>query len=106
MKIGIIISSNDTETVWNAFRYGNFAIKEGDEVKVFLTGKGVEAESLDKEKFTVTQQMKDFVANKGKILACGTCLKVRAAGGTEMCPVSTLKDMHQIVKESDRILTF
>ena len=45
MKIGIIIYSNDPETVWNAFRYANFAIKEGNEVKVFLTGKGVKAES-------------------------------------------------------------
>lgn len=106
MIIGIIISSNDTETVWNTFRYGNFAMKEGNEVRVFLTGKGVEAESLDNEKFAVTQQMKEFVSNGGKILACGTCLKVRAFEGTETCPVSTLKDMHELVKESEKILTF
>jgi uncharacterized protein involved in oxidation of intracellular sulfur len=36
MKTGVIIYSNDPETVWNAFRYGNFAIKEGNEVKVFF----------------------------------------------------------------------
>ncbi len=47
MKIGIIIYSNDPETVWNAFRLGNYAIKEGDEVKAFLSGKGVESESID-----------------------------------------------------------
>jgi len=34
MKIGIVIYSNDPETVWNAFRLSNFALKEGDEVKV------------------------------------------------------------------------
>jgi hypothetical protein len=26
---------------------GNYAIKEGDEVKAFLSGKGVESESID-----------------------------------------------------------
>ena len=106
MKIGIIIYSNEPETVWNAFRYGNFAIKEGDTVKVFLTGKGVDAESLDTEKFPVTGQMRDFIGSGGKIAACGTCLKVRKAEATEMCPLSTMKDMYTIVKESDRVLTF
>jgi uncharacterized protein involved in oxidation of intracellular sulfur len=106
MKIGIIIYSNDPETVWNAFRYGNFAIKEGNEVKVFLTGKGVEAESIDTEKFLVTQQIKDLVAGGGKIFACGTCLKIRNTAASEICPLSTMKDMHEIIKESDRVVTF
>ena len=39
MKIGIIISSNDVETSWNALRYGNFALGQDDEVKVFFHGK-------------------------------------------------------------------
>ena len=106
MKIGIIITTNDVETVWNAFRYGNFAVKEGDDVKIFLTGKGVEAETLDSDKFAVTQQMKDFINSKGTILACGTCLKLRSAEATDLCPLSTLKDMHGIIRESDRLLTF
>jgi len=106
MKTGIIICSNDPETVWNAFRFGNFSLKAGDAVKIFLTGKGVEAESLDTEKFSVTQQIKDFVSAGGKILACGTCLKIRGAEPTEICPLSTMKDLHEIVKESEKILTF
>ena len=106
MKIGIIIYSNDPETVWNAFRYGNFAIKEGNEVKVFLTGKGVEAESIDTENFLVTQQIKDFVVGGGKIFACGTCLKIRNTAASDICPLSTMKDMHAIVMESDRVVTF
>ncbi len=54
MKVGIVVNSNDSETVWNAFRFGNFALAMGDEVKVFLIGKGVEVESLDTDKFKVT----------------------------------------------------
>jgi len=106
MKIGIIVYANDPETVWNAFRYGNFALKAGDEIKVFLTGKGVEAESLDTDRFAVTQQMKDFANAGGGLFACGTCLKLRNAGPTDICPVGGLKDMHAMVKESDRVLTF
>ena len=72
MKIGIVICSNDPETVWNVYRFGTFAPKEGDEVKVFLLAKGVECECLDTEKFSVKAQMQSFVDTGGKILAFGT----------------------------------
>ena len=106
MKIGIIISTNDAETVWNVFRFGNFALKEGDKIKVFLIAKGVEAESLDSDKFAVTQQMRDFVKAGGNIFACGTCLKLRNVEPTDVCPLAGLKDMHAIIKESDKVITF
>jgi sulfur relay (sulfurtransferase) complex TusBCD TusD component (DsrE family) len=106
MKIGIVIYSNDSETVWNAFRFGNFALNQGDQVRVFLLGKGVESESLDSDKFKVTEQMQTFVNNSGKTFACGTCLKIRQSEGSEICPLSTMKDMYEIIKESDKIVTF
>lgn len=107
MKLGLVIYSNDAETVWNAFRFGSHAIKHhGDEVRVFLLGRGVEAESLDSEAFKVTEQMAQFAAAGGTILACGTCLKLRQAGGSEMCPVSTMHDLHRLVAECDKVLTF
>jgi uncharacterized protein involved in oxidation of intracellular sulfur len=106
MKIGIVIYSNDSETVWNAFRFGIFALNEDDEVKVFLLAKGVESESLDTEKFKVTEQIQSFINNGGKILACGTCLRIRQSEGSETCPVSTMKDLYEIVRESDKIITF
>lgn len=106
VKLGIVIYSNDPETVWNAFRLGNYALTEGDEVKVFLSGKGVESESIDTEAFNVTGQMRSFVESGGVILACGTCLAIRRSEGSEMCPVSTLADLYEIVKESEKIITF
>jgi uncharacterized protein involved in oxidation of intracellular sulfur len=54
MKLGIVIYSDDSETVWNAFRLGVFSLKEGDKVKVFLLAKGVESEKLDNNKFKIT----------------------------------------------------
>lgn len=106
MKIGIVIYLNDPETVWNAFRFGNFSLQEKDQVKVFLLAKGVECESIDTEKFKVTEQMQSFVNNGGKIFACGTCLKIRQMEGSEICPLSTMKDLYEIVRESDKIVTF
>jgi uncharacterized protein involved in oxidation of intracellular sulfur len=105
MKVGIVISSNDPETVWNAFRFANFALNAGDDVKVFLLGKGVECEKLADARFNVPEQMKVFVDNGGEIYACGTCLKIRESE-SELCPISTMKDLYEIVRESDRLLTF
>jgi len=42
----------------------------------------------------------------GKIYACGSCIKSREQEETEMCPISTMKDMYAIVKESDKVVTF
>jgi uncharacterized protein involved in oxidation of intracellular sulfur len=106
MKIGLVIYSNDSETVWNAFRFGNFALKQGDEVKAFLLGKGVESESLDTDAFKVTDQMRALVDGGGRIFACGACLKLRHSEGSEVCPISTMKDLYEIVKNSDRIVAF
>jgi uncharacterized protein involved in oxidation of intracellular sulfur len=106
MKIGIVIYSNDPETVWNAFRFGNFSLKENDQVKVFLLAKGVECESIDTDKFKVTEQIQSFANSGGNIFACGTCLKIRQMQGSEICPLSTMKDLYEILKESDKIVTF
>jgi uncharacterized protein involved in oxidation of intracellular sulfur len=106
MKLGIVIYSCEPETVWNAFRFGNHALKNGDAVKIFLLAKGVECEFLDTDKFKVTEQIDLFAKDGGKIFACGTCLKIRISQGSEVCPMSTMKDLYEIVKESDKIVTF
>ncbi|MBN4081712.1 DsrE family protein [bacterium AH-315-C07] len=106
MKLGIVIYSTDAETVWNAFRLGNFALIERDEVKAFLLANGVECQTLDTDKFKITEQMQALVDNGGEILACGTCLKLRGQEGNELCPLSTMKDLYDLVKESDRVVTF
>ncbi len=106
MKLGIIISSNEPETVWNAFRFGNFSLSNKDEVRIFLISKGVEYESQSNEQFNSIEQAKKFLGSGGKIFACGTCLKIRQSQGSELCPVSTMKDLYEIVRESDKIVTF
>ncbi len=106
MKIGLVISTNEPELAWNAFRYGVKAIKNRHSVRVFLLGKGVEVEEINDDKFNVQHMMKGFVDRGGTILACGTCLKIRKKGGTELCPISTMQDMVDLTVDSDRVLTF
>jgi len=106
MKLGIIIYSSESETVWNAFRFANFSLKEGDAVKIFLLAKGVEYEALDNDKFNIKEQAKSFAKAGGEIFACGTCLKSRQSEGSAMCPVSTMKDLYDLVKESDKVVSF
>lgn len=106
MKLAIVIYSNDAESVWNAFRFGVFACRKNDEVRVLLLGKGVEAESLDTAQFNVTEQMAKLAEAGGEILACGTCLKLRHSEGSPMCPLSTMEDLYRLIAEADRVLTF
>lgn len=106
MKIGVIISSNDAETCWNAIRYANFALGQKDEVKIFFMGKGVEYQEVSTEKFNTVEQADNFLKSGGRIYACGSCIKSREQESSEMCPISTMKDMYEIIKESDKVVTF
>ncbi len=106
MKLGLVVYSTDAETLWNGFRLGVFAREAGDEVTAFLMAKGVDAETHDTEPFNVKQMMQSFVDAGGRILACGTCLKLRHSEGAELCPLSTLKDLHELIRDSDRVVSF
>lgn len=106
MKLGIVIYSTDAETVWNVFRLGLFALKQGDSAKAFLLAKGVECESLHSDQFPAKDQMQAFVDAGDQILACGTCLKLRHSEGTELCPLSTVKDLYELIRDSDRVVSF
>ena len=106
MKIGLIISNNDAETCWNAIRYANFCLGQKDMVKIFLIGKGVECEKISTEKFDVIEQLQTFFQGGGKIFACGTCIKSRSQKESNLCPINTLKELYEIVNESDKVITF
>ena len=106
MEIGIILNTNEAETVWNCFRFGNEALKNAHSVKVFLLGKGVEIENVKDERFPLLDgSIKKFLKNNGIILACGACLKIREKE-IGVCPVSAMEDMLKIVEESDKVVTF
>lgn len=106
MKLAVLITQNNPEQVFTAIRFANFAIKEGDEVSVFLTAEGVELERLEDARFDIRGQAESFVQAGGIIQACGTCLKSRDSDGSDICLLSNMKVMYTLVKESDRVVTF
>ncbi|MBI5035897.1 DsrE family protein [Candidatus Micrarchaeota archaeon] len=106
MKVCVIVSVNDAETVWNAFRFANFSLKQGDDVSVFLTGKGVEYESASTDQFDARQQAEEFTQNNGKIFACGTCVKARNQAETKTCPISNMRTLYELVKTSDKVVSY
>jgi hypothetical protein len=105
-SIGIIIYSNDVETVWNAFRFANYSKKQGDTVSIFLLGKGVELDNLVKSEKNIKEQTDTFLGSGGTILGCGTCLKARNNNEPQVCKFSSLKDLYEIVRKNKTVLTF
>ena len=92
MKLALIVHATDPEILWNGFRLGLFA-------------RGVESERHADPPFDVKDMMQQFADAGGRILACGTCLQLRHSQGTELCPLSTMKDLYELIRDSDRVVT-
>lgn len=105
MKLGIVITHTDPETVFNTLRLAQYSLEQGDEVRIFLSGKGVEIDLIEDAQFDVKAQAQAVLDAGGEFLACGTCLKLRQSDGSEICPLSTLKDHYEVVRDSDRLIT-
>lgn len=105
MNLGMIITQTDPETVFNALRLALHSLEQGDEVRIFLSGKGVEIDGIRDSRFDVKEQAQRVLDAGGEFFACGTCLKLRSSDGSEICPLSTLKDYYEIVRDSDRLVT-
>jgi hypothetical protein len=104
--MGIVIYSNDAETVWNALRFANFSKSQGDSVSIFLLGKGVELENLVKSDSSVKEQSDKFLSTGGTILGCGTCLKSRNNNEPQVCKFSSMKDLYEMAHRNKIIMTF
>lgn len=105
MKLGVIITQTDPETVFNALRLALFSLEQGDTVRVFLSGKGVDIDKIDDPKFNVRDHAQKVLDAGGQFLACGACLKLRKSEGSEICPLSTMKDQYEIIRDSDKVIT-
>ena len=107
MKLTIVLYTTHAETNWNALRLANLALKKGDEVSLFLLGEAVEYENTGNDKFNIREQVDTFLqSDKAKIVACGTCMKIRHQESTKTCPMGGLEDFYSLVATSDKVLTF
>jgi len=107
MKIGLVLQSNKPEHIWNTFRFGITALKADHQVEVFLMSEGSELETIpDSEDFDISVKVTEFTELKGKIYACGSCLKIRGKEESGVCPISTMTDLLEMVENSDKVLVF
>ena len=63
MKMLFIISTSDGETIFNAMRLANVGVTKGDEVSVFMLGKGVLFEQAGTDQFDVMGQVNQFTGD-------------------------------------------
>ena len=107
--LGIIITSDDAETAWNAVRLGVYSQRHGDLVVIFVTGKGLDAFMRKQDEFdTFNLEIisESFWANGGMIYSCASCAKVRGTEDVQSCTITGIADLYQIVKRSKKVLTF
>lgn len=69
MRILLILSSNVPEIKWNAVRFGNFLLTEGEDVTMFLNGPAVDLYAGDSETFPIADQAKLFALSEGVLVA-------------------------------------
>jgi hypothetical protein len=106
-SIGIVIYSNDVETIWNAIRFANYSKSEGDTVSIFLLGKGVELDNLVKTDENLKEQTDAFLeGGTTTILGCGTCLQSRKMDQPQVCKFSSMKDLYELVRKNKIVMTF
>lgn len=69
MQILMILSNNDPEIKWNALRFGNFLLNEGEDVTIFLNGPSVDLYQGDSPQFPLADQAKLFALSEGVLVA-------------------------------------
>ena len=105
-SLGIVISSGDAETVWNALRLGIAAQSKGDTVVIFVIGKAEDVFMHDSSRFEIQKASQQFVGKSGDIYACATCAKMRNTENVQMCTITSIFDLYEIVKRSRKIVSF
>ena len=107
MKLAVVLSTNQAETNWNAFRLANLALSKGDMVTIFLTGEGVEYGQVSSPQFNIKKQIGKFLqSDKAKIIACSTCMAIRKQGSSKECLEGGIEDLYSLVADSDKVITF
>lgn len=111
MKIAVVIYSNDSETVWNAFRFATTSRIYEDDVTVFLLGRGVEAPTVSTLIHDVDEQIDLYRQNDGKIIGCGICCENRVDEMPNLkdqlqCEMGSMQQLYGLIAEADKVITF
>ena len=105
-SIGIVLYSNDVETVFNALRLAAYSQEWDNKVQVFLLGKGVELEKLIKENADINEQFQKLIELGGEVMGCQTCFKSRQQSNSKICKLGCIEDLYEKKKKNQIVLTF
>lgn len=105
-SIGIVLYSNDVETIYNALRLAIYSQEWDNQVSIFLLGKGVELEGIVLENADIKAQVESFIDLGGVIMGCQTCFQSRKQSESKICKVSCIQDLYDLVKKNQIVLTF
>ena len=111
MKVLVIISSKDPETIWNAFRFASTTLLFDNQSTVFLLGAGVEAPTLGTIRFDIREQMDMFREQGGNLIGCGVCCETRKDTMPYLeselnCELGSMQQLYALTSEADKVLTF
>ncbi|OGP71610.1 MAG: hypothetical protein A2Y80_04155 [Deltaproteobacteria bacterium RBG_13_58_19] len=68
MHLGLILSSNDPDILWNAVRFANFCLEKGEDVTIFLNAHAVEYHKVDSPRYELEKLFKTFALSEGRFL--------------------------------------
>ena len=111
MNLLLIITSNEAEKVWNAFRLANVSLAYENQVEIFLLGKGVEAATISTKQYDMQEQLDIFLEHGGNMTACSICCESRKEDMPLLlellkCETGSMQVLHGLVENADKIITF
>lgn len=111
MHIVVIITSNEVEKVWNAFRFSNTSLSFENRVDVFLLGQGVEAATISTTQYDMQEQIDIFLENGGNLIGCSVCCESRKEKIPFLlevlkCELGSMQTLYSLVAVADKVLTF
>lgn len=105
MKLALIITQNEPETVINALRLARYGLKQGDGVDIFLSGRGVDLERIADATFDVKRLAWEVLDAVGQFLGCGTCPELRKSEGSDIRLLSTMKGQCELIRDANKAIT-
>lgn len=105
-RTGILLSSREPGQVWRALRAANADLKEGRPVRVVAVSDGLLLPKVRGPGYDLPGALRKFLDRRGVVYSVGTCIGLRYKDGGDACIESTLADLVEVVRDSDRVLVF
>jgi hypothetical protein len=105
-RTGILLTTREPRQVWGALRAANADLKSGRLVRVVAAGDGLLLPRVRSPRHNLPRALREFLDRRGVVHSVGTCIGLRYRDGEDACIESTLADMVEVVRDSDRVLVF